>query len=221
MSLNYFEIIYNKSPIWFQNLMVSIKGLQFRYQRASTKIMREQYNFLLNSQYWRLEQLLDYQLQRMRQTLDIAFQHVPYYRNMKKELGCNPEDFKKLEDLSLLPTLDKYQLRGNEKLFCNELIDKKKYLKGSTSGTTGTPLTVYFTQESFSRKWGFVARLRHWAGLPDPFFPRRVQFSARHVVPPPNPRRSTTTAVGIYRANPSSVPLSISRPQLFPITSMP
>lgn len=184
MSLDYMESIYQKSPVWFQNLMVSLKGLQFRYQRASTKIMQEQFNFLLTSQYWRLEQFRDYQLQRMRQLLELAFQHVPYYRDMKNKLGCQLEDFKTLENLSLLPTLDKYQLRGNEELFCNELIDKKKYLKGSTSGTTGTPLKIYFTRESFSRKWGFVARLRHWAGLSDPFFPRRAQFSARNIVPP-------------------------------------
>lgn len=188
MAVYHMEKIYENSPIWFQNLMISVKGLQFRCQRASTGVMREHYNFLLASQYWRVEQFRDYQMKKMRQLLSIAFQHVPYYRDMQQRLGCHVEDFKRPEDIRLLPTLDKYEVRGNEKLFCNELISPKRYLEGSTSGTTGTPLKVYFTRESFSRKWAFVVRLRRWAGLPDPFFPRRVQFSARPIVPVSQPR---------------------------------
>jgi phenylacetate-CoA ligase len=184
MASNNWGKIYSASPIWFQNLMVSIKGLNFRYQRNSDRILQERYQSLLKSERWSGEQFRDYQSEQLRQLLSIAFKDVPYYRDLQKKLGCYPEDFKKPEDVLLLPTLEKSIVRGNEKMFLNETVDLKKCYKGSTSGTTGTPMITYASQEAFSKKAAFLARLRHWAGLPDPLYPRRVQFTGRHIVPP-------------------------------------
>ena len=175
--------IYTHVPIWVQNVIVGFKGLQFRYQRNNDQILRERFHFLLESQYWSSSQFRDYQVQQLQQLLNIAFRHVPYYRDLRKKLGCNPEDFKEPEDIRLLPTLSKSQVRGNESFFLNETVDLRTCDIGSTSGTTGTPLKTYGNQESFSSKWAFVARLRHWAGLTEPFYPKRAQFTGRPIVP--------------------------------------
>ena len=184
MADKHWDQVYAHSPIWLQNVMVSVKGLQFRYQRNNDLILRERFRFLLESQYWSSPQFREYQVQQLQQLLNIAFRHVPYYRDLRKKLGCNPEDFKEPEDIRLLPTLSKSQVKGNESLFLNETIDLRTCHTSSTSGTTGTPIKTYGNQESFSSKWAFVARLRHWAGLTDPFYPRRAQFTARSIVPP-------------------------------------
>jgi phenylacetate-CoA ligase len=183
MDHNFWEKIYCQAPLWLQNVMTSAKGMQFRYQRGSDKILHEKFYFLLESQYWTYDQIRDYQVQQLRQLLQIAFNHVPYYRDLRRDLKCNIEDFKEPEDIRLLPTLRKSQVRGNESLFLDQRIDLKNCHKGSTSGTTGTPIIVYGDKESFSRKWAFVCRLRHWAGLRNPFYPKRAQFTARHIVP--------------------------------------
>ena len=178
------ERIYGKSPLWLQNIFVSGQGLLFRYRRANERILRAQFEFLVKSEHWTAEQFREYQGEQLRQLLRLAFQHVPYYRDLKRKLGCEPEDFKDPEDIRLLPRLEKSQVRGKEHLFLNETFDLKKCGRGFTSGTTGTPINIFETQEAFSRRWGFVVRLRKWAGLTDPMYPRRAQFTGRNIVPP-------------------------------------
>lgn len=177
------ENVYNKSPIWLQNIFISVKGWQFRYGRENNRILKNQYSLLLKSEKWSYEQYRDYQIQELRKILNLAFQHVPYYRNMQKEIGCQVDDFKNLEDIQLLPILEKDVIRKSPELFLNETVDRKKYFKSFTGGSTGTPLLFYEMQESFSRRWAFVTRLRHWAGLTNPFYPRRAQFTGRNIVP--------------------------------------
>jgi phenylacetate-CoA ligase len=184
MAGKFIERLYYNSPIWLQNIFVSGQGLLFRYRRANERILRAQFEFLLRSEHWTTEQFRDYQVQQLRHLLHIAFNHVPYYRDLQKKLGCDLEDFKRPEDIRLLPTLAKSQVRNNESIFLNEQVDLRKCYKGSTSGTTGTPITTYASQEAFSTKWAFVSRLRHWAGLKDPFYPKRAQFTGRFIVPP-------------------------------------
>jgi len=178
------EYIYYRSPIWLQNIIVSGQGLLFRYRRADERIMREFYEFLIKSNRWTTEQYRSYQLIKLREILKIAFNNVPYYRDLQKELRCEPEDFKKPEDISFLPILEKSQVRGQEHLFLNETIDLKNCLAGGTGGTTGTPLKLYDIREGFSRRWAFVIRLRHWAGLKNPFYPRLAHFTGRKLLAP-------------------------------------
>jgi phenylacetate-CoA ligase len=184
MSENLMERIYYKSPIWLQNIFTSGQGLLFRYRRANERILRAQFEFLLKSEGWTPEQFREYQGGQLRRLLGLAFQHVPYYRDLKRKLGCEPEDFKEPEDIRLLPILEKSQIRGQEHLFLNETIDFKKCGTGYTGGTTGTPLKLYDNQEGFSRRWGFVIRLRHWAGLNNPFYPRLAHFTGRKLISP-------------------------------------
>ena len=162
------EKLYYNFPIWLQNILVSIKGAQLRYRRGNDRIIKEYIRFLLKSEKWSQEQYYSYQTQEMRKLLNIAFQHVPYYREMKNKIGCQLNDFKSPEDIRLLPILEKDFIRKNPKLLLN----------------TGTPLMFYQTQESFSRRWAFVVRLRYWAGLINPHYPRRAQFTGRNIVPP-------------------------------------
>jgi phenylacetate-CoA ligase len=178
------EKIYYQSPIWLQNIFVSTQGWLFRYRRADERIIRAQFEFLLKSERWTAEQFREYQGEQLRRLLRLAFQHVPYYRDLQKKIGCAPEDFKSPEDLCILPVLEKSQIRGQEHLFLNETINPKKCNVGYTGGTTGTPLKLYDNSEGFSRRWGFVIRLRHWAGLNNPFYPRLAHFTGRKIISP-------------------------------------
>lgn len=178
------EKIYYNSPTWLQHIFTSLKGLEFRYRRADERIMREHFHFLVKSQYWNYEEFQKYQTQKLRELLAIAFSQVPYYQDVQKNLGCSLEDFQRPEDIRLLPILEKSQIRGNEQLFLNKSFDMTKALKGFTSGTTGTPLHLYDNREGFSRRWAFVARLRHWAGAQDPFYPRLAHFTGKKILPP-------------------------------------
>ncbi len=176
--------LYSKSPIWFQNWMVSVRGLEYRYRRADDRATKEQFKFLLESQWWDEAAYQQYQLNEFRRILLIAFQNTVHFRRIKAELDCNPEDFKSFEDLQQIPILEKTQLRGHENEFCNLSVNLNSCTHGFTSGTTGTPINIYESQDSFSRRIAFVSRLRNWAGLENVLFPKRAQFTGRVIVPP-------------------------------------
>ena len=53
--------IYEKSPLWMQNFLISIQGWRNETKRVNKKEAIKFYEFLLQSQYWSKDQLL-YQL---------------------------------------------------------------------------------------------------------------------------------------------------------------
>ncbi len=177
------EACYQRAPVWLQHLFVSAQGFDFRYRRADQARMRAEFDFLLGSETWSAEEYHRYQVRRLQALLRVAFARVPYYRELQKGLGCFPGDFKEPEDIRGLPVLERSQVRGQEHLFVDQGFDLRNCRKASTSGTTGAALTHYDTRDGFSRRWAFVARLRHWAGLSDPFYPRRAQFTGRPIIP--------------------------------------
>lgn len=175
--------IYARLPIPFQHVAASTQGLKFRLVRSNDRLVRERLEFLKRSEYWSAEQHAEYQSAQLRETIRHAFENVPHYRELRVRLGIGVEDVKDLDDIRKLPILEKTDVRGNEKRFVD---DRRKYRRINilfTSGTTGTPLKIHSTPEDFASRWGHVARLRTWAGLPDPIHPRRAQFTGRNIVP--------------------------------------
>lgn len=175
--------IYEKSPLWMQNFLISIQGWRNETKRVNKKEAIKFYEFLLQSQYWSKDQLLDYQNKMFLDLIKESFLYVPYYINLSKETDLSINDFKDIQDIKLLPILKKSMIRGNENNFVNNKYDVKKLLKGGTSGTTGTPLKLYFDNQTFSKRWAFELRLRNWAGLNNVYKPRRVQFTGRDIIP--------------------------------------
>jgi phenylacetate-CoA ligase len=177
------ERMYAGSPLWLQHAMVSLRGLQLRVGRARTSEIRAHLAFLLESQRWPAERFRDYQSAQLRAVLRGAFRDVPHFRELAARLGCAAEDFRAPEDLALLPVLTKAEVRGREERFASEALRGAPRTVNFTSGTTGTPMRTFETRGSFSKRWAFVGRLRTWAGVPDPIYPRRAQFTGRGIVP--------------------------------------
>lgn len=99
---------------------------------------------------WDEEQIYKYQIDSLRRILKTAFDHVPNYQILQKQLGCYHEDFKRIDALRYLPILEKSSLRGNEREFINQTSNLRKCTHGFTSGTIGTPINLYESQESSS-----------------------------------------------------------------------
>jgi phenylacetate-CoA ligase len=55
-------------------------------------------------------------------------------------------------------------------------------LVAHTSGTTGSPLTVYYSKQDFARRHAFLDRCRRWAGVR--IGQKRATFTGRSIVPP-------------------------------------
>ncbi len=139
---------------------------RLRYSRVFWKT----YGFLRESQWWKKQQLEDYQMQQLGKLLDHAYNNVPYYRRIFDERGLKPSDIKDLNDLGKLPYLTKDSFRMNFDGMVAENLNRKSLLEISTSGTSGKPLQFYASKETREKELAFVFHQWERVGFtPDDF----------------------------------------------------
>lgn len=87
------------------------------------------------------------QLERMQNTLDRVYNNVPFYKKAFDDAGVKPTDLKRLQDLAKFPFTMKSDLR-NHYPFGLVASDQKDIVRiHASSGTTGKPTVVCYTQE--------------------------------------------------------------------------
>ena len=92
------------------------------------------------------EDLKELQLRRLQKVVKYAYDNVPFYQNSFDKAGVKPEDIKTLDDIQLLPFITKDDLR-NTYPFDLQAAPKEDWVEvHSTSGTTGIPTVVAYTQ---------------------------------------------------------------------------
>lgn len=104
------------------------------------------------------------QLERLRWTLQHAYENVPHYRNAFDQKGVQPSDLRTLRDIALFPFTTKKDFRENYPygLFAVPR-DQVRRLHAS-SGTTGKPTVVGYTQRDLETWANLVARSIYAAG---------------------------------------------------------
>jgi len=104
------------------------------------------------------EELKTLQLSKLKEAVGWAMR-TPFYKERLPGVGINgPDDIKSLEDLRRIPFTSKEDLR---KAFPYGLlsIPKEDVVRlHASSGTTGTPTTIYFSAADIRRWAGFMAR---------------------------------------------------------------
>ena len=105
------------------------------------------------------------QLKRLKETVNLVYDKVPFYKKKFKELKITPSDIKTLEDIRKLPFTTKNDLRKNApfKMMATSL-DNCIELHAS-SGTTGTPVTVAYTRNDIEVWSEVMARCLSMSGL--------------------------------------------------------
>ncbi|MFO1363180.1 MAG: phenylacetate--CoA ligase PaaK [Burkholderiales bacterium] len=104
------------------------------------------------------------QLERLQWTLRHAYQKVPHYRKKLDAAGVRPEDLKRLEDLARFPFTTKHDLRENYPfgMFAVPMDDLVRI--HASSGTTGKPTVVGYTQRDIDTWSDLMARSIRAAG---------------------------------------------------------
>ncbi|WP_337239056.1 exopolysaccharide biosynthesis protein VpsH [Vibrio cholerae] len=143
--------LYVKAPIWLQNVMLSVRALSRQMVRENGE-MRAVLQEIQANEFSRTH-LADYQHKQLQKTLANARNHVPFYQDL---------EVPNLE-LEAFPYLDKSVLRREHKQFISQN-KPSVVVKGATSGTTGTPLTILQDRHSVIREQAFVERQLAWAG---------------------------------------------------------
>lgn len=111
-----------------------------------------------------LDELQALQLKRMKWTLQHAYFNVPMYRNKFDDTGVHPTDLKELKDIAKFPYTTKQDLRDNYPFGTFAVPMKEVVRIHASSGTTGKPTVVGYTQGDIDRWANIVARSIRAAG---------------------------------------------------------
>ncbi|MFJ1969883.1 phenylacetate--CoA ligase PaaK [Streptomyces sp. NPDC087903] len=110
------------------------------------------------------EALRTLQLERLRTSLRHAYEHVPFYRDSFDKAGIRPEDCRSLADLARFPFTTKADLRANYPYGMFAVPRDRIRRIHASSGTTGRPTVVGYTDGDLSRWADLVARSLRAAG---------------------------------------------------------
>ncbi len=110
------------------------------------------------------EELKKVQFTRLKATLDRVYATVPFYKNAFDQAKIKPGDIKNLEDLQRLPFTNKIDLRDNYpyKMFAVPMENIVRI--HASSGTTGKPTVVGYTQRDINTWAELMARSFSAAG---------------------------------------------------------
>ncbi|MBP2406594.1 phenylacetate--CoA ligase PaaK [Streptomyces syringium] len=110
------------------------------------------------------EELAALQLNRLRSTLRHAYDHVGFYRRSFDAAGVHPEDCRSLADLALFPFTTKADLRANYPFGMFAVPQAEVRRVHASSGTTGEPTVVGYTERDLDTWADVVARSIRAAG---------------------------------------------------------
>ena len=110
------------------------------------------------------DELQALQLKRMQWTLKHAYENVPMYTKKFDDAGVKPEDLKSLADLANFPFTTKQDLRDNYPFGTFAVPQKDVVRIHASSGTTGQPTVVGYTQNDIDNWAKVVARSIRAAG---------------------------------------------------------
>ncbi|MFD0422569.1 phenylacetate--CoA ligase PaaK [Streptomyces parvus] len=104
------------------------------------------------------------QRERLRSTLRHAYDNVPFYRNAFDRAGLKPEDCRTLADLARFPFTAKTDLRDNYPFGMFAVPEHEVRRIHASSGTTGRPTVVGYTERDLDTWADVVARSIRAAG---------------------------------------------------------
>lgn len=111
------------------------------------------------------ESLEELQLQRLQQLVHRVYDRVPHYRQALQERGILPGDIQSLEDLRHLPFTGKEELRQNYPYGLFAVPMEEVVRVHASSGTTGKPTVVGYTQKDIATWTELIARIVTQAGV--------------------------------------------------------
>jgi phenylacetate-CoA ligase len=111
-----------------------------------------------------LDELRALQLERLRWSLRHAYENVAHYRRRFEEVGVGPGDLRSIEDLRRFPFTTKQDLRDNYPFGMFATPRDRVVRVHASSGTTGKPTVVGYTQRDIETWAGLMARSIFAAG---------------------------------------------------------
>ncbi len=105
------------------------------------------------------------QLERLKKTVDVCYNKVPFYKNKFDEIGLRPEHIKTLADIKHIPFTTAEDLKNNYPFNLFAVPKKEVVRLHGSSGTTGKPKIVGYTKNDIENWSELIARLVTAAGV--------------------------------------------------------
>lgn len=96
------------------------------------------------------ETLDAYRFKRLKTLVEYAYTNIDFYKDLYSRASIKPEDLRSLCDIALLPTIDRSAFQSYYKSFKKQDNTIKKIIKGSSSGSTGTPVNYETDMDGYS-----------------------------------------------------------------------
>ena len=112
-----------------------------------------------------IDEIKALQLNRLKWSVNHAYNNVEFYKNKYDEIGIHPSDLKHLEDIKLFPFTTKEDLRQNYpfNMFAHKLDDIARI--HASSGTTGKPTVVAYTKNDLEMWEHLIERCLRASGM--------------------------------------------------------
>lgn len=171
--------LYWKLPVFIQEagLAFYARKLEKLYYGSGYEAHRQ---WLQTWKTWSRADIVSYQNHRLREIVQLAGMHVPYYR--QKWESAFWRNVNSAADLPLLPRLEKQELRRHEGAFLVEGLDTRSLWVEKTSGSTGTSIRVYWPMAMVPKWWAMTeVTVRNVAGVGQNI--PRAMMGGRPIVP--------------------------------------
>ena len=176
--MSFLEKVYNQSPIFFQNVMVTLAGHQKNRQRYG-KIYREHRLFLADFDTWSYEKQKDYQNKELVKFIGYAVKYSPFYQRLYENVDLST--IQGVQDLKKLPVVNKEMLRKEMQQVVT--IPQKGAIQEKTGGTTGKSLVIFRTVEDSMKRMAMLDHFKSRLGFENRKM-KRATFNGKPIVPP-------------------------------------
>lgn len=157
------QTLYARLPIPLQHLCATAQGALYYHWRYGG-VFQGYLESLQRTEFLPAGHMHELHRDEWLRLLRFATRHVPYYRRN-----------------GATATVDKNQIRERPEDFLADTFPRRSLIPWHTSGTTGKPLTIYYSREAMQKMWAFVELYRNHAGVTKN--DRRAQFTGKMIVP--------------------------------------
>lgn len=173
-----YDALYARLPVVAQHGVVSVYGFYWHWLRFGRGYAKDLSAYVERDRFNKTE-WLEWQQGRLRELLQMAALHVPFYRSTWDQADKAAAIEGRLD---ALPLLEKDPIRRDPEAFLRQDIAKPHRLVFHTSGSTGTPIASIWTVKELRNSLALrEARSARWAGVS--FELPRATFSGRMVEP--------------------------------------
>lgn len=155
MENKFTRTVFDRSPPLLRSVFASGAGWMKQRRRFSGEYPRWA-DFFRAAERWPRERVDEYQAAKLRDLVQHAAVHVPWYRDAFRRWGVDPASIRHTEDLASIPILEKADVVAAGDRLISDQAASLRMNRFPTSGSTGTPLVVPHTEAIEQMEWAFL-----------------------------------------------------------------